>query len=184
MLPLILISILAISVILCLVLLIRMILGDSRSRDQMTMTRSDSLTTSIVQFQQSQTRQIGELLDRHSKDLRQVLNAQSDYISRFLNGPTIQPTTDQGEVIEGPNLDLADPANWPEADQIRFLPRQIQDEIYREQEEQTEVDRLSRPSHNIRTDPRIPLIVPGRSSQEQPKPEGNGSWTMYDGPEV
>jgi hypothetical protein len=179
----ILISVLAILVILSLVLIIRMILGDSKNRDQMVMTKSDSMTTSLVQLQESQTKQIDALLERHSSDLQRVLVAQSEYIGRFLNGPTMQAGMDQGQVMEGPNLDLADPANWPEADQIRFLPKAIQDEIYREMEEQSEAERLSQPPHNIHIDPRVPLIVPGRSSREQPIPETNGSWTMYDGPE-
>lgn len=180
----ILISVLAISMILCLTMLIRWILGDRRSSEQQSTTTTETITTAIVQAQAAHTQQIGELLARHSSDLAQVLHAQSDYINRFLNGPTMQASPPNDNPIQpGEGFEWADPGTWDDQQQLEALPKQIRDEILRERSEQTEQQRLSAPSHNIHYDPRVPVIVPGLSSEEQPPNNDNGSWTMFDGPE-
>ena len=183
----ILILILAVLVILCLAWVIRTILGDSKIRETQTQIQATQISQAIIDFQSAQTHQLGELLDRHSSDLKSVLSAQSKYISQFLNGPTIQadnPVLQPG----APDLDVADPANWSLEDQMEHLPRQMKQEIQREQMEQEAIDLLTRPPHNIRYDPRVPVVIPGLSSEEQAAmnqngPRTSGSWTMYDGPE-
>lgn len=176
------ILILAILTILCLALVIRWILGDRRSSETRLTTTTEAITKSVIDFQASQTSQISALLERHSSDLSRVLSAQSGYISQFLNGPVQQAPDSQQQPLQpgSDQYEMADPANWSEADQLSGLPKQIQDEIFREQAEMSELDRLNQRSHNIHTDPRIPSIVPGLLLEEQQMPSENGSWTMSD----
>jgi len=179
----ILISVLAGLTILCLVLVIRMILGQSKDQTSAAASKATQISTALTEFQSAQTRQLGEVLGRHSADLQQVLSAQSQYIGQFLNGPTIQADSPTHQQPEPPDLDLADPLNWSLEDQMEHLPRPIRDEILRERAEQTDLERLTRPSHPIHHNPNVPLVDPGLSSAEA-MAQANGSWTMYDGPEA
>ena len=177
---LILISVLAILCLVMMVLVIHWILGQAKDQTSTATAMSEALTA----FQSSQASQLNGVLDRHSSDLQRVLSAQSQYINQFLNGTPIDPT--QPHPVpqpEPPDLSQSDPANWSLAEQMEHLPRQMQDEINREQAEQEWLDRLSAPSHPIRTYPGTPLIDPSLSSTGE-RVQANGSWSMSDDLEV
>jgi hypothetical protein len=164
--PLILISILALILILCMVLIVRMILGQTSTSTASSQAMMEQFSKALTDNQASQTAQLGQLLDRHSQETAQVLNAQSDYINRFLNGnpantenPVTPPDVDN-------QLEMSDPANWSLAQQLDAMPKAMREQIEREQLEQTELERLSAPSHPIHYDPRVPVIQPGLSSAE------------------
>ena len=177
--PLILLSILGLAAILCLVLVIRMILGQTSTSTASTQQAMTQFSKAVTDFQEAQTTQLGQVLDRHSSDIRSILERQSDYINRFLNGPIQAP--DQPSIQpDQPDAPDPDPGNWTLAQQLANMPKSMREQIEREQAEQTAMDRLLAPSHPIHYDPRVPLIDPSLSSEESVAwvQQMNGSETM------
>lgn len=180
--PLILIAILAALIVLSLILVIRWILSQTSTSTINQQTMMEQFSKGISEFQAAQTHQLGAVLDRHSSDIRQILHSQSEYISRFLTGPTIQEGVNPLNPQQTADLmEQSDPANWSLAEQMEHMPKSMREEIEREQMEEAERNLLTRPSHPIRYDPRIPIIQPGHSSDEGrgawvPPTNGSGDW--------
>jgi hypothetical protein len=162
----ILIAILGALAILCLVLVIWLILGMTRQTSTTTASQVDAFTQSLTTFQAAQTDQLGQVLDRHSADLRSLLQSQTDYINRFLNGPIQQADSPLANQPEQTDLPDPDPANWSLEEQLAAMPASMRATIEREQMENLVNDRLSAPSHPIRYHEGVPLVDPSLSSAE------------------